>query len=93
MAEPSEAPQSGGRSGIPPRGVFIVATMFAARGKLNALQRHRSPDDPAIAAARVDLRVAKLAEEIVREAATDPPLSPETRARLAILLLGGDDSP
>jgi len=70
-----------------------MAAMFAARGRLNALQRHRSPDDPAIDAARVDLRVAKLVDEITREAETDPPLSPETRARLAILLLGGGDSP
>jgi hypothetical protein len=61
--------------------------MFAARGKLNALQRHRSPDDPAIADARIDLRVAKLADEITREAAADPPLSAEARARLAVLLL------
>jgi hypothetical protein len=61
--------------------------MFAARGKLNALQRHRSPGDPAIAAARIDLRVAKLAEEISREAEADPPLSVEQRSRLAVLLL------
>jgi hypothetical protein len=27
-----------------------MATMFAARGKLNALQRHRTPDDPDIKA-------------------------------------------
>ena len=70
-----------------------MATMFAARGRLNALQRHRPPDDPAIDAARVDLRVAKLAEEISREADADPPLSPEQRSRLAVLLLsptGGD---
>jgi hypothetical protein len=72
-----------------------MSTMFAARGKLNALQRHRSPDDPAIDAARVDLRVAKLADEIIREAEADPPLTVEQRSRLAFLLLqprqvGGD---
>jgi hypothetical protein len=64
-----------------------MSTMFAARGKLNALQRHRPPDDPAIDAARVDLRVAKLADEIIREAEADPPLSSEQRSRLAALLL------
>ena len=64
-----------------------MATMFAARGKLNALQRHRPSDDPAIAAARMDLREAKLAEEIAREAEADPPLSIEQRSRLAVLLL------
>jgi hypothetical protein len=64
-----------------------MSTMFAARGKLNALQRHRPPGDPAIAAARIDLRVAKLAEEISREAEADPPLTPEQRSQLALLLL------
>jgi hypothetical protein len=63
-----------------------MSTMFAARGKLNALQRHRAPDDPAIAAAKVDLRVAKLADEIIREAEADPPLTVEQRAKLAALL-------
>jgi hypothetical protein len=72
-----------------------MATMFAARGKLNALQRHRPPDDPAIDTARIDLRVAKLADEIICEAETDPPLTAEQRSQLAILLLqprqvGGD---
>jgi hypothetical protein len=69
-----------------------MAAMFAARGKLNALQRHRPPDDPAIAAARIDLRAAKLADEITREAEADPPLSAEQRSRLAVLLLGGGGS-
>jgi len=64
-----------------------MAAMFAARGRLNALQRHRPPDDPEIDAARVDLRVAKLADEIIREAGADPPLTSEQKARLAILLL------
>jgi hypothetical protein len=74
-----------------------MATMFAARGKLNALQRHRPPDDPAIRAARIDLRVAKLADEIIREAEADPPLTVEQRSRLAALLttphqVGGGDA-
>jgi hypothetical protein len=75
-----------------------MATMFAARGKLNALQRHRTPDDPDIKAARIDLRVAKLADEIIREAEADPPLTVEQRSRLAVLLLqprqvgGGGDA-
>jgi hypothetical protein len=64
-----------------------MATMFAARGKLNALQRHRLPHDPAIEVARLELREAKLADEIIREAEADPPLTPEQRSRLAALLL------
>jgi hypothetical protein len=64
-----------------------MATMFAARGKLNALQRHRPPHDPAIEVARLELREAKLADEIIREAEADPPLTSEQRSRLAVLLL------
>jgi hypothetical protein len=63
-------------------------SMYAARARLAALQRHRpNPDDPDVTAARSGLREAKLAEEIRREADADPPLTPDQRARLAVLLL------
>ena len=62
-------------------------TRFKARARLNALQRYRPADDPAIAAARLNLREANLYDEIVREADADPPLTPDQRARLAMLLL------
>jgi hypothetical protein len=61
--------------------------MYAARARLSALQRHRGPNDTAVVAARSALREAKLAEEISREADADPPLTPEQRSRLAVLLL------
>jgi len=64
-----------------------VPTMYAARARLNALQRHRGPDDPATTAARLDLREAKLAEHIQNIVDQAPPLSSEQRARLAVLLL------
>jgi hypothetical protein len=72
-----------------------VATIYQARARLSALSRYRSPADPAVTAARGELREARLAEEIRREAEADPPLSTEQRARLAVLLLssrqaGGD---
>ncbi len=66
-----------------------MQSMYAARGRLNALQRHRNPDDPDLTAARAGLREAKLAEQIAREAEADPPLSVEQRARLAVQLLAG----
>lgn len=62
-------------------------SMYAARARLSALQRHRGPNDDAVAAARSALREAKLAEEISREADADPPLSSAQRSRLAVLLL------
>lgn len=64
-----------------------MPTMYAARARLNALQRHRPADDPVIETARAQLREAKLAEEIRREAEADPPLTAEQRNRLACLLL------
>jgi len=66
----------------------MASAMYAARARLNALQRHRGPDDPVTTIARLDLREAKLAEDIVREAESDPPLTAEQRARLAVILLG-----
>jgi hypothetical protein len=64
-----------------------TATRFAARARLNSLQRHRQADDPAIAAARLSLREAKLVDAIRREADADPPLNTDQRVRLAALLL------
>jgi hypothetical protein len=39
-----------------------------------------------------ELREIKISEVIKREAAMDPPLSPDVRARLAALLIGGTAS-
>jgi hypothetical protein len=63
-----------------------------ARGRLNVLRRWRSPDDPEIADAQQVLREAVLRDKIIREAEADPPLSPERRARLAVLLLRAPDA-
>jgi hypothetical protein len=64
-----------------------TVTRLKARGRLNSLQRYRKPDDPDIAAARLQLREANLVDAIRREANTAPPFSTEQRARLAALLL------
>ena len=64
-----------------------AVTKLTLRGRLNSLQRYRQPDDPAIAAARLQLREANLVDAIRREANADPPFSTDQRARLAALLL------
>jgi hypothetical protein len=51
------------------------------------LSRWRQPDDPELAQAKSDLIETRLREAIQREAESDPPLSPEQRSRLAVLLL------
>jgi hypothetical protein len=67
----------------------VPSTKYGARNRLNALQRYRRPDDPAIADARRDLAAASLAEYIVKVVDAAPPLTEDQRARLATLLRGG----
>lgn len=50
--------------------------------------RDASPER--IEQARADLKAAGLRERIKRDVATWPPLSAETKAELAVLLLAGD---
>lgn len=59
------------------------------RGRVAALTRSRTPDDPELVAARRDLAAANLAAYVSRVVAAAPPLSAEQRDRLAILLRGG----
>lgn len=63
-----------------------TSTTTSRRNRLNALQRHRPPDDPQIADARRDLRAARLEEHIRKLVDEAPPLSDEQRSRLAALL-------
>jgi hypothetical protein len=65
----------------------VAAATYTARARLSANQRHHGPDSPQAAASRMELREAKLADAIKREAESDPPLSIEQRAKLANLLL------
>jgi hypothetical protein len=59
------------------------------RAMVAALTRVRAPDDPELAAARGRFAEARVAEFIERTVAEMAPLSPDARARLAVLLLGG----
>jgi hypothetical protein len=59
------------------------------RARVAALTRTRDPGDPELADARARLAEARVAEYIERTVADMAPLSPDARARLAVLLLGG----
>jgi hypothetical protein len=56
------------------------------RGKTAGLTRSRTSDDPELVEARRDLAAERLAEYIARTLETAPPLTPEQRDRLALLL-------
>lgn len=55
-----------------------------------ALQRHHGPESPATLDARRDLIAATLEERIAEAVAAAPPLSSQQKARLSVLLRGGD---
>lgn len=57
-----------------------------ARGKIAALSRSRSSDDPELIEARRVLAAEKLADYIKRTVETAPPLSDEQRDRLVALI-------
>lgn len=57
-----------------------------ARGRHNALKRHRGADDPATLAAEAELKAARLAAAIKREVDRSPPLTAEQIERLRGLL-------
>lgn len=63
-----------------------MQSVYAARGRHNALKRYRDADDPAVADAQRDLRAAKLAEHIRKVVDQAPGLTPEQADRLAALL-------
>lgn len=65
-------------------------TTLEARGRLNALQRHRKPDDPEIVQARGDLKAASLEKRIREAVASAPPLSKDQKNRLSVILSDGD---
>lgn len=63
-----------------------MTAKFSARARLASLQRHRSPDDPAIADARRELATESLVEHIARVVETAPTLTAEQIERLRGLL-------
>jgi hypothetical protein len=60
------------------------------RGRVAALSRSRTADDPELVDARQNMRAERLADYITRVVDTMPPLTPAQRDRLALLLRGGD---
>jgi hypothetical protein len=64
----------------------VATATYTARARLAANQRHHGPNSPQATASRLELREELLADKIRREAESDPPLTPEQRARLAALL-------
>lgn len=67
--------------------------MARARGRHNALKRHRGPDDPATIAAEADLKAARLAAAIKREVDRSPALTAEQIEQLRGLLPAPAGSP
>lgn len=63
--------------------------LLSARGRVAALERSRTKDDPDLINARRALATEGLAEHIARVVAAAPPLTAEQRDRLAVLLRGG----
>lgn len=58
----------------------------AERARVASLSRSRTPDDPDLVDARLNLRTEKLAEHIERVVNAAPPLDDARRDRLAALL-------
>lgn len=58
------------------------------KSRVGAAQRWH-PDDPQTHALHVEYRAVSAEEQIRRLVDAAPPLTPEVRARLAVLLLGG----
>jgi hypothetical protein len=59
------------------------------RGRIAALTRSRTPDDPELIDARRNLRAEMLATHVQKVLAASPTLTDEHRARIADMLIGG----
>lgn len=66
-----------------------LSTWTSHRGRVAALTRSRSVDDPDLVNARRNLKAERLADYIRKTVDTAPPLTPEQRDRLALLLNAG----
>lgn len=60
----------------------------AARGRVAALSRSRSHDDPEYVTAQTDLKTLSLSEHVAKVVASWPPLTTEQRDKVALLLRG-----
>lgn len=66
----------------------ISPAVASARGRIAALSRDRSPNDPELIDARRSLSAANLESYILKTVRTAPPLTSEQRDRIAALLGG-----
>lgn len=66
-----------------------MSRLMTHRGRVAALSRSRTDDDPDLLDARRCLRAEALADHIKRTVDAAPPLTVEQRDRLALLLRGG----
>lgn len=67
-------------------------SVLQERARVAAFSRSRPDDDPDLLAARRNLKTERLADYIRRAVDSAPPLTPEQRDRLALLLRGGPDA-
>ena len=72
-----------------PSEALIVSTWTHERARVASLTRSRAADDPDLVSARQNLKAERLAEYIRKTVDSAPPLTPEQRDRLALLLSGG----
>jgi hypothetical protein len=63
---------------------------YTNRSKYISLVRHRGADDPEAKRVRQELRADALERQIREVVDSAPPLTPEQRDRLSLLLHGGD---
>lgn len=66
-----------------------VTTWQQQRGRIAALSRSRTPDDPDLEKARADFKAERLAEHVRRVVASAPPLTPDQVDRIAAILRTG----
>ena len=66
-------------------------SVASSKAKLAGLIAHRDPADPDIGAARADLAAAKAKARAREIVAAWPPLSAETKAEVAVIILSGGD--
>jgi hypothetical protein len=64
-----------------------MSEVLSQRGKVAALTRSRTPDDPELVEARRDLKAAKLAEHVALALVDTPELSLQQRSEIARQLL------
>jgi len=67
-----------------------MSSKFHERARVASLSRSRTSDDPELVAARQNLKALRLEEYVLKVVAEAPPLTPETRDRIAAILRGGD---